>query len=282
MIENCWDDEPKNRPDFNEILTKINKIHKYKNLNLVDNMIKRLERYTQGLEERVAIRSRELETEKTKVEYLLQELLPPSVAQSLAAGKQVEPETFDNVSVFFSDIVGFTSISSQATPMEIVVMLNNMYTSFDDVAHMFDVYKVATIGDAYMVASGVPIRNGDKHGAAICSLALALLKSSESFIIPHMPNEYLRMRIGIHSGPCVAGVTGLKMPRYLLFGETVDIAAKMESGGESMKIHISETTEVLVRDNNNFKLESRGTVTIKGKGELQTFWLSSNLASTNT
>ena len=148
-----------------------------------------------------------------------------------------------------------------------------MYTLFDDVAHRFDVYKVATIGDAYMVASGVPIHNFNRHSFEICSLAVALLDSIKEFPIPHMPSEFLRMRIGVHSGPCVAGVAGIKMPRYLLFGDTVDIAAKMESGGEAMKIHVSATTHALVEASGYFILEKRGAMDIKGKQTITTYWL---------
>lgn len=134
-------------------------------------------------------------------------------------------------------------ISALGEPMDIVGMLNNMYTLFDDIAKQYDVYKVATIGDAYMAASGVPIRNGTKHASEICHLALILLASVDQMIIPHLPDRHLSIRVGIHSGPCVGGVAGLKMPRYLLFGDTVDIAAKLESTGKPMKIRISETTK---------------------------------------
>ena len=133
-------------------------------------------------------------------------------------GHFVEPEAFEMMSCFFLDI-GFTRISAAATPMQVVVMLNNMYTMFDYVSHRFDVYKVATIGDAYMVASGVPIRNGDKHAAEICLMTIALRDAIQDFAIPHSPTEHLCMRSGIHSNPCVAVVTGLKVPRYLLFGD---------------------------------------------------------------
>ena len=273
LIYKCWDEQPDMRPSFNDVLVTINQIHRYKNLDLVDNMIKRLERYTFTLEERVEQRSREIQSEKNKADMLVRELLPPSVAESLALGHKVEPEAFDNSTIFFSDIVGFTRISSEATPMQIVIMLNDMYTLFDDIAHVFDVYKVATIGDAYMVTSGVPIRNGDRHAREICNLAVALLDGISDFPIPHLPGEHLCMRIGVHSGPCVAAVVGTKMPRYLLFGETVDIAAKMESGGEPMRIHISETTQVLVTHLHNMQTKERGKMQIKGKGDITTYWL---------
>ncbi len=275
LMEDCWEENPIRRPNFTEVLTQINSIHRYKNLDLVDNMIKRLEKHTHNLEERVLQRSGELQGEKDKVDVLLHELLPSSVATALSAGKQVAPETFDDATLFISDIVGFTRISQRASPLEVTTMLNSMYTLFDDIAYNFDVYKVATIGDAYMVASGLPIRNGDKHAEEICRMAIALLEAITDFSIPHIPSEHLQMRVGIHSGPCVAGVIGTKMPRYLLFGDTIDVTANMESSGEAMKIHVSETTQKLLPEKRSFYLMKRGECFFKGKGCMLTYWIKS-------
>ena len=221
-------------------------------------------------------RTQALQEEKLKVEQLLLELLPRSVANKLKAGHQIQPESFDDVTIFFSDIVSFTRISAAGTPIDVIKMLNLMYTMFDDIAVKYDVYKVATIGDAYFVASGVPIRNGDNHAAEICGMALHLNKSIGNLSIPHIPTESLKMRIGIHSGPCVAGVAGVKMPRYLLFGDTVDIASRMESQGESMHIHVSEATADLLQKKGGFSLEKRGRSEIKGLGYVHTYWLNDN------
>ena len=223
-----------------------------------------LKKHTCNLEKTVTERTQDIITEKNKTETLLSELLPKSIVELLGSGQKVIPESFDNITILFSDIVGFTRISARASPMDIVVLLNKMYSVFDETSQMFDVYKVATIGDAYMVTSGAPIRNGDRHAVEICNLALALLDSIENFPIPHMPDENLRMRIGVHSGPCVAGVAGVKMPRYLLFGDTVDIAGKMESGGEEMRIHVSETTMALIKHCDHFRIQERGRVFVKG------------------
>ena len=158
---------------------------------------------------------------------LLQELLPKSIIDDLKVGKPLQPQTYEEVTIFFSDIVSFTRISAAGTPMDVVWMLNLMYTLFDDISAEFDVYKIATIGDAYFVASGVPVPNGTKHAREIAKMALALLKAIGDFIIQHLMSETLKMRIGIHTCSCVAGVVGMKTPRYLLFGDTVDTASKI-------------------------------------------------------
>nr|VZI11621.1 unnamed protein product [Spirometra erinaceieuropaei] len=153
------------------------------------------------------------------------------VAESLKSGKPVVPVTYPSVSIYFSDIVGFTTISAMSTPLQVVDLLNELYTMFDDTIDAYDVYKAKTIGDAYMVASGLPITNDERHAGEIATMALDLLSHCGTFTIRHLPNVPLRIRIGLHSGPCVAGVVGLTMPRYCLFGDTVNTAAKMESSG---------------------------------------------------
>ena len=135
------------------------------------------------------------------------------------SGQAVPPESFDCVTIYFSDIVGFTTISAFSSPIEVVALLNDLYTMFDEILTDFDVYKVETIGDAYMVVSGLPIKNGNQHAGQIATMALHLLHNCGKFKIRHLPGVPLRLRIGMHSGACVTGVVGLKMPRYCLFGK---------------------------------------------------------------
>ncbi|GFT69472.1 guanylate cyclase 32E [Nephila pilipes] len=272
-MEECWHEDPEDRPDFRLIKVKLRILYSGLHSNIFDNMISIMEKYAYNLEAVVKDRTKKLQEEKKKTENLLLRMLPKPVAEQLLRGEKVEAESFDSVTIYFSDIVGFTSLSAVSTPLQVVDLLNDLYTCFDSIIGNYDVYKVETIGDAYMVVSGLPIRNGDRHAGEIASLALRLREALETFEIRHRPNERLSLRIGINTGPCVAGVVGLKMPRYCLFGDTVNTASRMESTGEAMKIHVSEACKQVLDKLGGYVLQERGLIPIKGKGEMRTFWL---------
>ncbi|XP_017275468.1 retinal guanylyl cyclase 2 [Kryptolebias marmoratus] len=274
LMKQCWSELPDRRPAFEEIFDRFKIINKGKKTNIIDSMLRMLEQYSSNLEDLIRERTEELEVEKQRTEKLLSEMLPPSVAEALKTGATVEPEYFDQVTIYFSDIVGFTTISSLSDPIEVVDLLNDLYTLFDAVLSNHDVYKVETIGDAYMVASGLPKRNGNKHAAEIANMSLNILSSVGSFHMRHMPEVPVRIRIGIHSGPCVAGVVGLTMPRYCLFGDTVNTASRMESTGLPYRIHVNNSTVSILRSlNDGYKIEVRGKTELKGKGIEETYWL---------
>ncbi|XP_051918339.1 retinal guanylyl cyclase 2 isoform X2 [Hippocampus zosterae] len=274
LMKQCWNEQAEKRPAFEEIFDKFKDINKGRKTNIIDSMLRMLEQYSSNLEELIRERTEELEIEKQKTEKLLTQMLPPSVAEALKMGGTVVPEYFDSVSLYFSDIVGFTTISANSEPIEVVNLLNSLYTLFDAIIGNHDVYKVETIGDAYMVASGVPVPNGNRHVAEIANMSLDILSAVGTFKMRHMPDVPVRIRIGLHTGPCVAGVVGLTMPRYCLFGDTVTTASRMESSGLPYRIHVHQDTVQVLRELNlGYKLELRGRTEAKGKGTEETYWL---------
>ncbi|KAI9553877.1 hypothetical protein GHT06_019147 [Daphnia sinensis] len=274
MMKRCWMEDPNERPDFQVLKATIRRLNKdNESGNILDNLLSRMELYANNLEQLVEERTADYLEEKQRCEELLYQLLPKPVASQLIAGQSVLAETFDNVTIYFSDIVGFTALSAESAPLQVVDLLNDLYTCFDSIIENFDVYKVETIGDAYMVVSGLPVRNGNLHAREIARMSLRLLQAVGHFRIRHRPNDQLKLRIGLHSGPVVAGVVGLKMPRYCLFGDTVNTASRMESHGLALKIHVSPATKALLDSFGTFRLELRGDVEMKGKGIVTTHWL---------
>uniref|UniRef100_A0A8C2A344 Atrial natriuretic peptide receptor 1 n=1 Tax=Cyprinus carpio TaxID=7962 RepID=A0A8C2A344_CYPCA len=255
LMQRCWAEEPSDRLEFNHISVLLRKQNREHRSNILDNLLSRMEQYANNLEELVEERTQAYLEEKRKAEALLYQILPHSVAEQLKRGETVQAEAFDSVTIYFSDIVGFTALSAESTPLQVVTLLNDLYTCFDAIIDNFDVYKVETIGDAYMVVSGLPVRNGKLHGREIARMSLALLEAVKTFKIRHRPDEQLKLRIGIHSGPVCAGVVGLKMPRF------------------SLKIHVSSATRDVLQEFNCFQLELRGDVEMKGKGKMRTYWL---------
>ncbi|KHJ48843.1 hypothetical protein D918_01148 [Trichuris suis] len=274
VMTRCWSENPDDRPDFRMVRKQVTSLtREFETSNIVDNLLRRMEQYANNLEKLVQDRTADYLQEKQKAENLLYQLLPKSVASQLIKGEPVKAEAFDCVTIYFSDIVGFTSLCAESTPMQVVNLLNDLYTCFDSIIENYDVYKVETIGDAYMVVSGLPRRNGVAHAYEIARMSLALLAAVRCFTIMHRPKEQLKLRIGIHSGPVCAGVVGLKMPRYCLFGDTVNTASRMESTGMPLKIHVSSATKALLESLNSFTLHLRGEVEMKGKGVQTTYWL---------
>ncbi|TMS22144.1 Heat-stable enterotoxin receptor [Larimichthys crocea] len=278
LIKSCWDEDPEKRPDFKKIencLGKIiSKIHNQDNESYMDNMIRRLQMYSRNLEHLVEERTVLYKAERDRADFLNFMLLPGPVVKSLKETGVVEPELYEEVTIYFSDIVGFTTLCQYSTPMEVVDMLNDIYKGFDSIVDHHDVYKVETIGDAYMVASGLPKRNGNRHAVDICRMALDILAFMGTFQLRHLPRIPVWIRIGVHSGSCAAGVVGVKMPRYCLFGDTVNTASRMESTGHPLRIHVSQPTiNILQRTDCKFEYELRGETYLKGKGMETTYWL---------
>ncbi|XP_055849353.1 uncharacterized protein LOC129914231 [Episyrphus balteatus] len=272
IMRQCWAETPDMRPDFNSVYERFKMLNHGRKVNFVDTMFQMLEKYSNNLEELIRERTDQLDIERKKTEQLLNRMLPSSVAEKLKMGLGVDPEEFSDVTIYFSDIVGFTTIAAHCSPVQVVDLLNDLYTIFDATINAYNVYKVETIGDAYMVVSGLPVRIPD-HAEQIATMALDLLHQSGRFSVKHLPGVPLQLRIGLHTGPCCAGVVGLTMPRYCLFGDTVNTASRMESTGSSWRIHMSQETRDRLEATNNYQIEPRGLIEIKGKGLMNTFWL---------
>jgi guanylate cyclase len=209
-----------------------------------------------------------IEREKARSERLLLNVLPPSVAERLKRDEGVIADRFESATVLFTDIVGFTPLAAKLEAHELVHLLDEIFSAFDAIADRRGLEKIKTIGDAYMLVGGVPDPNPE-HAALVAEAALEIREYVARFA--HERGLDVSMRIGMHSGEVVAGVIGRRKFTYDLWGDTVNTASRMESHGAAGKIHVSDAAAARLRD--GFALEERGAVTVKGKGEMQTFWL---------
>jgi adenylate cyclase len=209
-----------------------------------------------------------LRLEQLKAENLLLNILPRSIADKLKAESQPIADQFGSASILFADVVDFTPWSERLPPDEVVGYLNHLFSHFDDLAERYGLEKIKTIGDCYMVAAGVPTPRPD-HGRALALMALDMLEAMRS--ADEVGHLGLELRVGINSGPVVAGVIGRKRFLYDLWGDAVNTASRMESHGTPGKIQVTRATYELLAD--EFELESRGTIPIKGKGEVEAWYL---------
>ncbi len=207
-----------------------------------------------------------LAQEQAKTESVLLNILPKLISQRLKSGETLIADAHENVSVLFADLVGFTHLSHGISAQELVRMLNDIMSAFDRIANQENVEKIKTIGDCYMLAAGIPAARED-HALAVVRSALAMLAALKVFNESH--GTTLQIRVGIHSGPVVAGVIGVHKYTYDLWGDTVNVASRMESTGLPGRIQVSTSTAAHLHG--HFALESRGAVVIKGIGEVDTF-----------
>jgi len=209
-----------------------------------------------------------LKLEQKKTEELLLNVLPASIATRLIAGDKVIAESFPDVTILFADLVNFTQLSSHISPEELVSILNEIFSEFDLLAEKHGLEKIKTIGDAYMVVGGLPIHRAD-HAQAVANMALDMREQIER--ISNHSKEPLSIRIGINTGPVVAGVIGIKKFIYDLWGDTVNVASRMESQGLPDQIHVTIATYQAL--NKEYLFQARDKIQVKGKGEMQTYLL---------
>lgn len=228
-----------------------------------------LESANAHLEARVQERTAELTAEQAKAEKLLLNILPASIAQQLKESSEPIARSFDETTILFADLVGFTPLAARYSATELVQVLNRLFCKFDALADRYELEKIKTIGDAYMAAAGLPTMRKD-HAAAIAHLALDMRE-----VVHEFTNDLgapLALRIGINSGKVVGGVIGTKKFIYDLWGDAVNIAARMESSGEPSRIQVTEATYSRLQGQ-GFLFERRGEVEIKGRGTMVTYWL---------
>ncbi|XP_065345705.1 head-specific guanylate cyclase isoform X2 [Cloeon dipterum] len=215
-----------------------------------DGLKRRMDKLKSSIEEA----SLAVDAEREKNVSLLHLIFPPDIAKRLWLGEDIQAQTHEDVTMLFSDIVGFTAICSTATPLEVITMLQSLYNQFDKLCGLLDVYKVETIGDAYCVAAGLHKRSST-HAQQTAWMALSMIDACSSHKT-HM-GQPIRMRIGLHTGSVLAGVVGIKMPRYCLFGHNVTVANKFESGSEPLRVNISPTTHACLVKGEGFTFEAR-------------------------
>ena len=237
-----------------------------------NEMAETIQLHSENLEELVKQRTKELQAEKQTSERLLLNVLPAPIADRLKTGESLIVDRFENVSVLFADLVGFTTHAAQTSPEALVTMLNELFSTFDRLAEQHGLEKIKTIGDAYMVVAGIPQPVAD-HAIAIAHMGTDMINALEAYA--KRTGYDLGIRIGIHSGSVVAGVIGTKKFIYDLWGDTVNTASRMESTGMPGRIQVSEATQALLKG--QFALEERGEIEVKGKGKMRTYLLGKQL-----
>jgi len=238
-------------------------------------VISRLQQTSKELELRVIERTAELRRtnqklaeEQEKSERLLLNILPSPIAQKLKDGETSIADGFASVTILFADLVNFTQLSEQVSPTELVALLNEIFSRFDRLTERYGLEKIKTIGDAYMVVGGLPIPRRD-HAQAIADCALDMQQELQRFNQEHHQN--CNLRIGINTGPVVAGVIGTRKFIYDLWGDAVNVASRMESHGIADAIQVSQTTYEQLMD--EYILKPRGLITVKGKGSISAYFL---------
>jgi len=261
LMKACWHRDPKLRPRFDEI----------------DRVLKTLDTITMGPEAQQNFHN------AGKANDVLRDVFPRHIADKIVAGIKIEPENKECVTIFFSDIVGFTDISSTLDPLKVSNMLDRLYTAFDSLSTEYQIFKVETIGDAYMAVTNLVEDQEEDHAIRIAHFAIHAVEAAASTLIdeenPSMGT--IQIRVGFHSGPVVANVVGSRNPRYCLFGDTVNTASRMESNSKAKRIQCSERSAKILKHQlraaekglSGIQVVSRGEIPIKGKGTMHTYWV---------
>jgi adenylate cyclase len=216
-----------------------------------------------------------IEEEKDRSNNLLLNILPADIAEELKIHGKAEARDFDLVSILFTDFKGFTAASEKLSAQELVAEINTCFEAFDGIMTKYGIEKIKTIGDAYMAAGGLPLPTDDSvKNAVLAALEMQAFIGKRKAEMDAAGKPAFEMRVGIHTGPVVAGIVGLKKFQYDIWGDTVNTAARMESAGEVARVNISQVTYELLKDDADFAFESRGKIEAKGKGEIEMYFVS--------
>jgi len=215
-----------------------------------------------------------IEKEKDRSNNLLLNILPADIAEELKIHGKAEARDFDMVSILFTDFKGFTQASEKLTAKELIKEINICFKAFDHICETHGVEKIKTIGDAYMAAGGLPVPSEDStKNTVLAALEMQTFVSNRIIEKDKLNEMSFKMRLGIHTGPVVAGIVGVKKFQYDIWGDTVNTASRMESSGEIGKVNISEGTYALLKDDPELTFESRGKIEAKGKGQVEMYFV---------
>ena len=235
-------------------------------LQRLEDNVRRLEEFNDSNSTLASTLLTELEAERSKSERLLRNILPQRIIDRLAAGETMIADRHEAVSVLFGDIVGFTETAARLTPAQLIDEMSELFSGFDAICSMTGIEKIKTIGDAYLAVGGLGAEAD--HAAAAAETALKIVEQVEAAA---KPGSDWRIRIGLHSGPAVAGVIGTSKFAYDVWGDTVNVAARLEAASEPNRIHVSDLFAAQIQD--RFWLMPRGAVELKGKGLMETCFL---------
>lgn len=224
--------------------------------------------YKHSIDTQLKIKTKELEEEKNRNEELLHHILPDEIIKELKQNNNVVPKHYNSISILFTDFHGFSNILNSLPPAELVNELNKIFSGFDDIIENYNLEKLKTLGDTYMIGGGFPKESTD-HAVKVILAAKEMLR----FLEERNKNSKVKweMRIGVNSGPVVAGIVGTNKFTYDVWGDTVNIASRLENNSESGKINISGSTYELIKD--SFECEYRGKLFVKGKGEIDMYFV---------
>jgi class 3 adenylate cyclase len=270
--------KPWDGPDL--VLTVREAIKGFYQDRLLEEQNRQLERHNKELELLVDERTQELQKEKQKSDALLRNILPDEIADELKQKGEATPQYYKMVSVLFTDFKSFTQAASTINPQELVYTLNECFTAFDDIIGRHNLEKIKTIGDAYMCAGGLPVQNTSNPADAVwAALEICQWVSAWNAQRTSKGLEPWELRIGVNTGDLIAGVIGKKKFAYDVWGDTVNIAARMESSGEIGKVNISASTYEYVKS--QFECEDRGKLPVKGKEVMNMYFVNGVLNTTD-